>query len=205
MAVLRQSRPGRVPAPRVAGPGFRTLAYAAAALTFVLIIVGGVVRISDSGLGCGAGGSGTKGWPLCGGRLVPLVDTHMIVEYSHRALAATVTVLIATLVYLAWSRYRSDRLLLRTTFAALGLILFQAALGGLTVEKGLKEELVATHLGVAMLQIGLLLFLARISASRARGSEPPASAASGPGATRAIRTLAIGAAVAGPLSNGARG
>src|SRR3989442_75058 len=132
MAVLRQSRPGRVPAPRVAGPGFRALAYAAAGLTFVLIIVGGIVRISDSGLGCGAGGSGTKGWPLCGGRIVPLVNTHMIVEYSHRAIAATVTVLIATLVYLARARDRSDRLLVRTSLAALGLVLFPPAPGGLT-------------------------------------------------------------------------
>ena len=48
---------------------FRTLAYLTAALTFALIVVGGVVRISDSGLGCGAAGSGTEGWPLCGGRV----------------------------------------------------------------------------------------------------------------------------------------
>ena len=109
MTVFRQTRPGREPAPRVAGPGFRALAYTAAALTFALIIVGGVVRISDSGLGCGAEGSGTKGWPLCGGRVVPLINTNMIIEYSHRILAATVTVLIGALVYLAWSRYRSDR------------------------------------------------------------------------------------------------
>ena len=47
---------------------FRRLAYLTAALTFALIIVGGVVRISDSGLGCGPAGSGTEGWPLCGGR-----------------------------------------------------------------------------------------------------------------------------------------
>ena len=38
---------------------FRRVAYATAALTFVLILVGGVVRISDSGLGCGPAGSGT--------------------------------------------------------------------------------------------------------------------------------------------------
>ena len=194
MGVRQEARPGREAAPRVAGRGFRTLAYAAAALTFALIIVGGVVRISDSGLGCGPGGSGTKGWPLCGGRVVPLVDTHMIVEYSHRVLAATVTVLIAALVYVAWSRYRSDRRLLRTSLAALGLILFQAALGGLTVEKGLKEELVAAHLGVAMLQIGLLLFLARLSGSSARAAQDGPGA--GAGATRAIRTLAICASVA---------
>ena len=178
----------------MAGRGFRALAYTAAALTFALIIVGGVVRISDSGLGCGAEGSGAKGWPLCGGRVVPLINTNMIIEYSHRILAATVTVLIGVLVYLAWSRYRSDRRLLRTSLAALGLILFQAALGGLTVEKGLKEELVAAHLGVAMLQIGLLMFLARLSNSPAAGTAPATE--EGPGATRAIRTLAICASVA---------
>ena len=76
----------------------------AALLTFLLIMVGGVVRISDSGLGCGAEGSGTHGWPLCGGRAVPLIDTNMIVEYTHRIVAATVTILIATLVLLAWRR-----------------------------------------------------------------------------------------------------
>src|ERR671928_2016910 len=127
----------------MAGPGaggggaglrrFRRLADLTAVVTFLLIIVGGVVRVSDSGLGCGPGGSGTKGWPLCGGRVVPVIDTNMIIEYSHRILAATVTVLIGTLVYLAWSRYRSDRRLLRTSLVAFGLILCQAALGGLTV------------------------------------------------------------------------
>ncbi len=52
-----------------------------------------------------------------------------------------------------------------------GLILFQAALGGLTVEEGLKQELVATHLGVAMLQIGLVLLMGRLG-----GPEPVTSA-----------------------------
>src|SRR3954470_16429908 len=104
----------------MAGPGaggggaglrrFRRLADLTALVTFLLIIVGGIVRISDSGLGCGAGGSGTKGWPLCGGRVVPLIDVNMIVEYTHRIVAATVTVLITALVVLAWRRYRSDRL-----------------------------------------------------------------------------------------------
>jgi heme A synthase len=172
--------------------GFRRIAYAAALLTFVLIIVGGIVRISDSGLGCGAGGSGTEGWPLCDGRVVPLIDANMIVEYTHRIVAATVTILIASLVVLAWRRYRSDRTLLRACGAALGLVLFQAALGGLTVEKGLKEELVAAHLGIAMLQIGLLLHIARLSTLRAGGG----LLARRPAATRGVRTLAIVASVA---------
>jgi heme A synthase len=175
--------------------GFRRLAYAAAGLTFLLIIVGGVVRISDSGLGCGPGGSGTKGWPLCDGRLVPLINANMIVEYSHRIVAATVTVLIAALVVTAWRRHRSDRLLFRSCLAALGLVVFQAALGGLTVEKGLKEELVAAHLGTAMLQIGLLLHIARLTVLGG-GERVGGLLAARPAATRAVKTLAVCAAVA---------
>src|SRR5919198_4124686 len=186
--------------PRAGGGGeqlrrFRHLADLTALVTFLLIIVGGVVRVSESGLGCGPGGSGTEGWPLCGGRVVPLIDANMIVEYTHRIVAAAVTVLIAALVVLAWRRYRSDRLLFRTCLAALGLILFQAALGGLTVEKGLEEELVATHLGVAMLQIGLLLFIARLGAIRA-GDGAGGLLGRRPQATRTMRTLAICASVA---------
>src|SRR6478672_2508013 len=112
---------------------FRHLLTATIFATFALIVIGGVVRISDSGLGCGAEGSGTKGWPLCGGRVLPLVNVNMIVEYSHRILAATVTILIASLVVIAWRRYRSDERLFRFCLAALGLIVFQALLGGLTV------------------------------------------------------------------------
>jgi cytochrome c oxidase assembly protein subunit 15/protoheme IX farnesyltransferase len=66
--------------------------------------------------------------------------------------------------------------------AALGLILVQAALGGLTVEEGLKQELVATHLGVAMLQIALVLLMGRLG-----GPDPWPTLR--PGATRAIRAL----------------
>ena len=43
----------------------KRLVLATAIATFVLIIVGGVVRVSDSGLGCGPAGSGFHGWPFC--------------------------------------------------------------------------------------------------------------------------------------------
>ena len=47
-------------------------------------------------------------------------------------------------------------------------MLAQAALGGLTVEQGLEDELVAAHLGLAMLLLGLLFVLRR-------GAEPAAA------------------------------
>ena len=176
--------------------GFGRLTYGAVALTFALVIAGGVVRVSDSGLGCGPGGSGTDGWPLCGGRLVPLIDTNMIVEYSHRVLAASLTLVIAALALMAWRRYRANRALVRISGAAFGLVLLQAALGGLTVEKGLKEELVATHLGVAMLQIGLLILLAyvaRSSSRRAAGAPRPLPERS---PSQGVRVLAVAATAA---------
>src|SRR5204863_8368794 len=49
----------------------------------------------------------------------------------------------------------------RGAVSAGGLGLAQAALGGLTVEKGLEDELVAAHLGLAMLLLGLLFVLRR--------------------------------------------
>jgi heme A synthase len=139
---------------------FRRLADLTAVATFLLIVVGGVVRVSESGLGCGPGGSGTEGWPLCGGEVIPLVgDVNRIIEFSHRVLASVVTVLIALLAYRAYRGLRDLHWPLRGSIAAGVLVLAQAGLGGLTVENSLDEELVAAHLGLAMVLLGLVLWL----------------------------------------------
>jgi heme A synthase len=190
MAFLSQASRQPAASDSIPSAGFRKLVYLAIGLTFSLVIVGGVVRISDSGLGCGPGGSGTEGWPLCGGRVIPLVDANMIVEYSHRILAAALAVTIALLALQAWRRYRERRDLVRVSLTALGLVLFQAALGGLTVEKGLEDELVAAHLGVAMLQLAVLMVLARIA--RPSGEKARSATRVGSG----MRMLAVGASVA---------
>jgi heme A synthase len=138
--------------------GLRRLVLATGIATFVLIIVGGVVRVSDSGLGCGPAGSGFHGWPFCNGDVVPGVDLNSIVEYTHRALAIVVGFMILSLFVLAWRRHRH---LLPTTAALLVLVIAQGALGGATVEENLEEVYVAAHLGLAMLLLGLLLHLWR--------------------------------------------
>jgi heme A synthase len=136
----------------------RRLVLATAIATFVLIIVGGVVRVSDSGLGCGPAGSGFHGWPFCNGDVVPGVSLHSIVEYTHRAVAGIVTVLIVSILVVAWRRHREY---LVAAAALLGLVLAQAVLGGATVEGNLEEAYVAAHLGLAMLLLGGLLYLYR--------------------------------------------
>jgi heme A synthase len=150
---------------------YRLLAEVTVAVTFLLILVGGIVRVSDSGLGCGPAGSGSHGWPLCGGQVIPLIgDVNRIVEFTHRVLAGIVVALIALLAYRAYRELRELRWPLRGAIAAGVLVLIQAGLGGLTVEKNLAEELVAAHLCLAMLLLGLLLWLV----VQARGVESPA-------------------------------
>ncbi|HVD55400.1 MAG TPA: COX15/CtaA family protein [Thermoleophilaceae bacterium] len=145
--------------------GYRRLALYTAIATFALIIVGGVVRVSDSGLGCGPAGSGFSGWPFCNGDLAPGVDLNSIVEYTHRVLAGVVGFMILALFVQAFRRYR---FLLPATGALLVLVAVQGGLGGVTVEENLEEAYVAAHLCLAMLLLGLLLYIVR----NTRGVEP---------------------------------
>src|SRR5262249_24954381 len=105
---------------------FRRLADLTALVTLLLIIVGGVVRVSGCGLGCGPGGSGPKGWPLCGGSVIPLVgDENRIIEFSHRLLATVVVVLIILLCWRAYRGLRDRRWAVRGSVAAGVLVLAQ--------------------------------------------------------------------------------
>jgi heme A synthase len=159
---------------------FRRLADLTAVVTFLLIVVGGIVRVSQSGLGCGPGGSGTKGRPLCGGQVIPLVgNENRVIEFSHRLLATVVVILIALLCWRAYKHLRDGNdWAFRGSLAAGALVLVQAGLGGLTVEHGLAEELVAAHLGAAMLLLGLLLWLgakarSKLAADSGGARRPP--------------------------------
>jgi heme A synthase len=188
---------------------FRRLVTLTIAATFVLVLIGGVVRVSDSGLGCGPPGSGTHGWPLCDGGLVPAASAESAIEYTHRVAAGVVGVLIAICVWQALRNLRSHRWLVRGSIAAGVLVVVQAVLGGLTVEEGLDEALVAAHLGLAMLLLGLLLLLRR-------GAEPQTDAAPAAGgqglrvlavvsATLLLATIVAGGYVAGTEKEGTPG
>jgi heme A synthase len=119
-------------------------------------------------------------------------DTEVIVEFSHRSLAAVVTGLIVFMAWIAYRHLRELRWPFRATAAGGVLVLIQAGLGGLTVEKNLAEELVAAHLGLAMLLLGLLLWIcvkARAElAARDAGASVPAADGPAPD-SRPVRGL----------------
>ena len=158
----------------VPSPGFRRLALLTGIATFLLVIVGGIVRVSDSGLGCGPAGSGLNGWPFCNGDVVPGVDLNAIIEYTHRALAGIVGLLMIALAVLAIRRYRAHRGLVWATVAAVVLVIAQGLLGAATVEKDLDEGLVASHLGLAMALLALMVYIWRASKPENIGAEPAA-------------------------------
>ena len=159
----------------MAGPSrrYRQLALATLLLTFLLIVIGGIVRVSDSGLGCGPADSGFHGWPFCNGDVVPGVDLNSIIEYTHRVVASIVGLMAIALAVLAWRNYREHRALVRITIAGFILVAAQGGLGGIVVEENLEEELVAAHLGLAMIYLALVWWIWRSTRSEEIGADPP--------------------------------
>jgi heme o synthase len=131
---------------------FRRLAVLTTAATFVLIAVGGLVRATDSGLGC-------PDWPRCFGRLVPPTELHAWIEHSHRLVAAVVVVLVALLAVAAW-RSGQARGVRWAAAAAVVVVLTQALIGAVVVWWKLEAESVTLHLGTALALVALLGFIA---------------------------------------------
>src|SRR5215472_16540423 len=121
----------------------RRLALLTALLTWVLIVVGGVVRVSGSGLGC-------PDWPTCHGQLVPPLVLQAIIEYSHRFTAGIVSVAVLATAILAWARFRHYAWVVVPASYAVLLLVVQSALGAVTVELELTPALVTAHLGTAL-------------------------------------------------------
>jgi protoheme IX farnesyltransferase len=132
---------------------FTKLAAVTVALTLLLVVVGVVVRSTDSGLGCPA-------WPLCYGSVVPpFNDVHAIIEWSHRTIAAIIGLVVLALAIAAVVGYRRRGSILWPSLAAMILVVFQAALGKVTVESELSGEIVTAHLATAMALFALLIYV----------------------------------------------
>jgi heme A synthase len=120
-------------------------------LVFVLIVWGGIVRLSGSGLSI-------KSWPLAeGGQVIPPPETRTMIEFTHRVLAMSVglaTLLLAILVYTK-PRYRSA--LGGTMAFALIVLAIQIVMGGRVVLEELGVQRVVAHLLLAFLFFAILL------------------------------------------------
>ena len=164
----------------------RRLAFASTIATFILVAIGGLVRATKSGLGCGTH------WPDCSGAVIPFFGNRaVIIEFSHRLMASVVVILLAILAIAMWRRAEADKRLKWTAITAFGLVMFQAVLGAVVVWLELKAESVVLHLATAMTLVAVLIYLS-VSTAVADGSLVPASDASVAGKAR---TAALGVLV----------
>jgi len=172
---------------------FTRLAWLAATCTYLLIILGAIVRITGSGMGCG------EHWPLCNGRLLPPLDLPTLIEYGHRLAAAAVSVLVGALAaYASWLRHRPPPPATARhrpgpgAYVALGLLIAQVLLGAMTVKLQLPPWTVILHLGTAMLLLATLLVVAKRAPLTPGASPGNTGAGSTPGSRPGlVGTIAV--------------
>jgi len=135
----------------------RTLAVVTAVFAYALIVLGAVVRITGSGLGCG------PSWPLCNGRLVPsLGDYHTVIEYIHRLAALGLMLLTASLAISGFAHRKAPGVggpggIGRPIVISVALLALQVMLGAIAVWLDLHASAVVLHLGNAMALLATLL------------------------------------------------
>jgi protoheme IX farnesyltransferase len=144
----------------------RRLAWTGSGLALGLIVLGGVVRITGSGMGCG------DHWPRCDGEWFPPLDLPTLIEIGHRWAAALVSLCVFAVALVAWRRHRAEPALRRPASLAAVLLVIQVLLGAITVKLVLPPWVVIVHLANAMILLATLLVVA-LRAGESTGSERP--------------------------------
>lgn len=165
----------------------------ASVATFLLVVLGGVVRITGSGMGCG------DDWPLCNGQLIPTMSLATFIEWSHRLVAAGIGVVVGAVAAWAWwpGRGREWSPYRKITAAAVVLLVVQVLLGAVTVRLELPPASVMLHLGTALLLLAALLVgWTRSATSRRAPRRDSASVGSWAAAAAAFAVVLAGGFVA---------
>lgn len=124
----------------------RMTALALAALVFI-VVTGGAVRLTDSGLGC-------PDWPTCADeRVVAPWEYHAMVEFVNRTITGLVSVAVMLAVLGSVYRVPKRRDLVWLSLGLVAGVLGQIVLGGLTVKFHLKPQFVMAHFLLSMVLV----------------------------------------------------
>jgi cytochrome c oxidase assembly protein subunit 15 len=167
---------------RVGGIWLHRYAVFVASATFFLIIAGGLVTSTGSGLA-------VPDWPLSFGQVFPRMEGGVLFEHGHRLIAATVGLL--TVVLAVWAARSDVAARVRTLgWALVGVVVLQGVLGGTTVLLRLPSSVSVAHAGLAQIFFALTVLMAAATspASPARGT-----AGADPGAPSVRAMTALGA------------
>jgi len=142
---------------------------------YLLILVGGIVRSTGSGMGC-------PDWPKCFGQYVPPTDiselpedyktifavqgreiadfnaVHTWIEYVNRLLGVLIGLFILITAVLSVSFWKKDKIITLLSVLALIAVLFQGWLGAKVVSTDLHEGMITIHMVMALVIVGLLIY-----------------------------------------------
>lgn len=159
-----------IPRTPIRGGALHVYAVVTAAATFLLILAGGTVTSTGSGLA-------VPDWPLSYGRFFPPMVGGVLYEHGHRMIAGTVGLMVAILAFTLGPR--EERVWVRgLAYGALGAIVLQALLGGITVLMRLPPAVSIGHACLAQAIFSALVVVAvATSPERVRSpSESPGGA-----------------------------
>ncbi len=187
-AIAIPARPSRIP----------SFFIATVALVFALIVWGGIVRLTGSGLSI-------PDWPLAeGGRIIPPPGTRAMIEFTHRVLAMSVGFATLGLAIAVYSKKRYRAALAGPMAIALVVLAIQIMMGGRVVLEELGVQRVVAHLLLAFLFFAILLRMTLVAQDVAR-AEVGEALAGAPGAGEAVVAGADGGPIEARRIKGLKG
>lgn len=150
---------------------FRIFSYLSTCLTYFLIFVGGMVRVSGAGMGC-------PDWPKCFDRWIPPTDISQLpdhidpakfnivlawIEYCNRLFGALVGLTITITLVLAYKYYSHIPVIKWSLTIAFILTLIEGWIGAVLVHTILNPVTITLHLLLALIIVMLLLYAAQES------------------------------------------
>jgi cytochrome c oxidase assembly protein subunit 15 len=138
---------------------------ATTSLVFVLVVWGGIVRLSGSGLAI-------PDWPLPGGGVLPKPETKILIEYIHRAIAGLVALLTVGVSVAVFRSAEHRPRLGSLAVASLLVLAVQIFMGARVVLEELPVDRVVSHLLLAFLLFAVLVRMTLIAGEVARAEVP---------------------------------
>ena len=148
---------------------FRRFALLSLIAAYILIFVGGLVRVSGAGLGC-------PDWPTCFGRWIPPTSVSQLppdidpasfnftlawLEYINRLIGIVVGLFITITAILAIKNFLKKPKILIPSIITFLLVAYQGWQGGQVVTSQLAPFIVSIHLVLALIIVGLLVYINR--------------------------------------------
>ncbi|HEX9656823.1 MAG TPA: COX15/CtaA family protein [Bacteroidota bacterium] len=153
-----------------------------ASATFLLIIAGGLVTSTGSGLA-------VPDWPLSYGQVMPPMVGGIFYEHGHRMVATFVGFLTTILAFWVW-RVEERRWMRVVAWVALGAVIAQGLLGGLTVYYLLPTPVSVLHATLAQTFFSLTVFIAMATSKSWKTASQPERP--GIGKTQRLAMLLVG-------------